>query len=113
MNKATKEKYSKPNPYRGVLYRFPRAILAVAEISEHGTMKHEVPLDDVSYRDLPDGAMLYREAGCRHMLKEAIEGPIDPDFNKLHAAHEAWDALARLEIILIEKEKENARSISD
>lgn len=109
MNKATKEKYSKPTPYRGVLYRFPRAILAVSEISEHGTKKHEVPLNDVSYRDLPDGEMLYREASCRHMLREAIEGPIDPDFGLLHAAHEAWDALARLEIMLIRKEKEDAK----
>lgn len=105
MSDATAEKYSKPQPFNGVIARFPRAILAVAAVSVDGTKKHQVPLDDVSYRDLPDAKNLYGEALCRHLLREAIEGPVDPEFDHLHAAHAAWDALARLEVLLIDMEK--------
>jgi hypothetical protein len=105
LSRATAAKYDKPQPFLGCIGRFPRAILAVAEVSLHGTKKHKVPMGDMSFLDIPDAANQYREAKCRHMLREVIEGEIDPDFDLLHAAHEAWDALARLEKLLVEREK--------
>ena len=42
----------------------------------------------------------------RHILAEASGDEIDPDFGLLHAAHTAWNALARLELKLRE-EKNN------
>ena len=104
MADATKEKYNKPQPFQGVIARFPRAILAIAAVSVDGTKKHKVPLSDQSYRDIPDAVNVYGEALCRHLLREQIEGEVDPEFGHLHAAHAAWDALARLEILLIDKE---------
>jgi len=39
-------------------------------------------------------------------LQENIDGPFDVETGLLHAAQEAWNALARLELIL--REEENA-----
>jgi len=36
----------------------------------------------------------------RHLLAEETEGPIDNDTQCLHAAQVAWNAMARLELIL-------------
>jgi hypothetical protein len=53
---------------------------------------------------VPDATARYGDAEVRHICKAAIEGPTDPDFGCLHAAHEAWNAMARLELVLIESE---------
>lgn len=110
MNDATKSKYSKDQPFLGCIARFPRAMLAIAKVSADGVKKHDVPMGDMSYMDLPDGYNLYTEALSRHLLREQLEGMVDPEFGHLHAAHAAWDALARLEIALakLEAEKEEA-----
>lgn len=86
---------------RGLLEYFPRACLEVAEISAFGAAKYAWK----GWETVPDGITRYGDAGARHIAKSAIEGPYDSDSGKLHAAHEAWNALARLELIL--KEMEN------
>lgn len=103
---ATLARYCKPKPFAGFVGRFPRAIFAVSEVSLFGTKKHNVPLMDMSYLCLPDGANEMREAKMRHVLNEAISGPIDVDFQLFHAAHEAWNAMARLEIMLKNQEEQ-------
>ena len=104
MSEATKEKYSKPPAARGVVTRFPRAILELAKLSQYGTTKHEVSIDDVSYRDIPDGEGVLLDAQVRHICQEAITGEVnEDDGDHLHATQEAWNALARLEIILIRR----------
>ena len=40
----------------------------------------------------------------RHLLKEGSGERLDPDSGLMHAAHTAWGALARLELILREEE---------
>ena len=101
MNEATKDKYTKVNVVRGFMSRFPRAMMEVARVSEYGTKKHEVALDDMSYMDIPDAYAVYTEAVGRHLVKEGLEGPVNhEDADMLHAAQLAWDALARLEIYL-------------
>lgn len=102
---ATEAKYTKPPVVRGVLQRFPRAILALAEVSQFGTTKHQVPIDDDSFATIPDARGVYSDAEVRHILKEAIEGPVNAeDGMLLHAAQRAWNAMAYLEITLRETE---------
>jgi len=85
---------------RGLLEYFPRACLAVAEVSASGAAKYSWK----GWESVPDGVDRYGDAEVRHICKSAIEGPIDKDYGHLHAAHEAWNALARLELLLKEQQ---------
>jgi hypothetical protein len=89
----------KPPLLRGVLQYFPRALQAVAEVSAHGAAKYTWK----GWETVPDGVARYGDALARHLVKEAA-GPLDQDSGLLHAAHAAWNALARLELILREQE---------
>ena len=112
ISKATAARAGKPQPYRGFIKRFPRAILAVAKVSMYGTVKHEVALDDMSYLTVPDADYMFAEAECRHLLKEAIFGPVDTETGYkdqgddiiLHKAEKAWNAMADLERALLRGE---------
>jgi len=82
--------------FRGLIDYFPRACLAVAEVSECGARKYKWK----GWQAVPDGETRYQDALVRHICKESIEGPIDKDFGLLHSAHVAWNALAVLELKL-------------
>lgn len=86
---------------RGLLEYFPRACMAVADISAAGASKYTWG----GWETVAGGIDRYGDAEVRHICKAAIEGPVDPDFGLLHAAHEAWGAMARLELILREQSK--------
>lgn len=86
---------------RGLLEYFPRACMAVADVSAAGAAKYTWG----GWQTVLDGIARYGDAEVRHICKAAIEGPVDADFGLLHAAHEAWGALARLELLLWEAEK--------
>jgi hypothetical protein len=88
--------------YSGFLQYFPRAIQAVADISHYGFKKYG---SWGGWRNVPDGLLRYTNAKARHSLAQDIEGPIDAESGKRHAAMEAWNAFARLELLLIEEEK--------
>lgn len=83
-----------------VLEYFPRALLAVAAISAYGANKYTAG----GWKTVENGVTRYGDAGARHMLNAIIEGEDDPETGELHAAHEAWNALARLELIIKERE---------
>lgn len=85
---------------RGLLEYFPRACMAVANVSQFGANKYCWK----GWETVPEGVDRYGDAGVRHICKAAIEGENDSDSELLHASHEAWNALARLELILREKE---------
>jgi hypothetical protein len=87
--------------HRGLVKYFPRACWAVAGISTFGAEKYAWN----GWEGVEDGIDRYSDAKCRHQHKEAMGEVIDPDSKKLHAAHEAWGALARLELIIREMEK--------
>lgn len=98
---------------RGVFLRFPRSMYELAKVSQVGTTKYAVPIDDQNYKDVPDGLGRYTDALGRHLLDEAINGPVNVErggalpedgVELLHAAQAAWDALARLEILLEKRE---------
>lgn len=79
----------------------PRALLAVAEIGTYGRHKYSKG----GWKHVEDGIERYTNAMDRHRLKETIEG-VDQETEKLHAAHLAWNALARLELMIREQQSD-------
>ena len=84
--------------FRGLLDYFPRACSAVAEVSEVGAKKYTWK----GWETVPDGYNRYSDALARHLLKGTYE-LLDVDTNLTHAAHAAWNALARLELLMKDK----------
>lgn len=78
---------------------FARALWAVAEIGTFGANKYT----DNGWVDVPDGQQRYTDAQLRHFLKNAMGEEVDSDSELDHLAHEAWNALARLELKLRSK----------
>lgn len=78
-----------------ILGPMARALLAVAEVGTYGANKYS----DGGWQHVPDAFKRYTDARDRHQLFEAIE-PDDSESGLKHAAHAAWNALARLELIL-------------
>ena len=98
---ATAAKYGKTPIYNGVMVLFPRALQAVAKVSEFGAKKHKKAMGDDSYASVPDAANVYNESLVRHIVNEVIEGPVNvEDGRLLHKAQRAWNALADLEVYL-------------
>jgi len=84
---------------RGVLHYFPRALTAVACLSGAGAKKYSWK----GWENVPDGVNRYTDALARHEL--GIEGDFgrrDRDSGALEATAVAWNALARLELVLRE-----------
>lgn len=81
---------------RGVIAYFPQALEAVAQVSAFGAAKYTWN----GWRSVPEGVDRYGDALVRHLTKEAVEGPNDGDSGLAHAAHAAWNALARLELMI-------------
>ena len=95
MTAGVKDDVGKPLVLRGFLQQFPQAIEAVARVSEYGAEKYTWN----GWETVPDREERYGEALARHLLKEGY----DAESSMLHAAHAAWNAMARLEIILRNK----------
>lgn len=84
----------KIQPYL-MMYGFSKALKAVAEVTTYGAKKYS-PNGWASVRDpIPR----YSNAKVRHML-DGVTELHDPESGLLHAAHEAWNALAVLEFML-------------
>ena len=79
-----------------VLGSFSRALQAVGEVGTYGANKYSAN----GWIEVPDGAARYTDAMLRHYLKEAAGETCDADTQLLHAAHTAWNALARLDLML-------------
>jgi hypothetical protein len=86
--------------YRGGVAYFPRALEAIARVSEKGARKYSWK----GWEKVPNGVVRYTAAMMRHILKEDRE-EIDPDTMEPHIAQTAWNAMARLELYLREKEE--------
>lgn len=83
-----------------VLGGFSRALQEVGKVGTYGANKYT----DNGWLDVPSGQERYTDAMLRHWAEEAAGVPCDKDTNLAHAAHLAWNALARLELALIEAE---------
>lgn len=99
--KGAKVDSGKPAVFRGLFDYFPRACLEVARVSTRGAEKYSWK----GWEGIPDGIARYSDALARHLLLKGIEGPFDSDTGLRHDAQIAWNALAILEMVLREKEK--------
>lgn len=84
-----------------VFMGFSRALSAVGEVGTYGARKYS----DDGWTAVPDGERRYTDALLRHLLAEARGEAFDSESELLHAAHTAWNALARLDLMLRAGEK--------
>ena len=79
-----------------VLGGFARALTAVSDVGTFGAKKYTPH----GWRSVPHGFERYTDAMVRHQLAEAVGEQFDAESGLSHAAHAAWNALARLELML-------------
>lgn len=87
-------------PDASLLLMFGRALVEVSAVGTFGARKYSRG----GWQHVSDGVNRYTAAMLRHLLAEN-EGPIDGESGLRHAAQVAWNALARLELILREEKK--------
>lgn len=90
-------------PDASLLLMFGKALTEVAQVGTFGAKKYTRG----GWRTVPNGFDRYTAALVRHMLAEDHEAD-DDDSGLLHAAHAAWNALARLQLLLEESEHAGA-----
>lgn len=105
---ADKQKAAKVPVWQGVFAYFSNALQAVGAISRMGAAKHNEGKMPTKWRDYP--VDVYSDALARHITEEGKGIAYDPESNMLHAAHAAWNALARLEKLLEDNPLEDAPS---
>jgi Domain of unknown function (DUF5664) len=91
----TVQKATKIPVWQGVLQYFPKALMAIGDVSRFGAKKHNAGVMPTEWRRFP--APIYSDSLIRHLLAESQGEVTDPESGLLHAAHAAWNALARLE----------------
>lgn len=82
-----------------VLGGFSNALKAVGEVGTFGANKYT----DNGWMHVNEGIPRYTDAAFRHQLEELSGETIDPETGFLHAAHTAWNSLARLELMIRSK----------
>lgn len=113
----------KPPVFRGLMAYFPNACKAVSLVSLFGAEKYSW----AGWETVPDGKNRYADALARHLLDEAIGDPLPEADKRLlellektfgvvepelaHAAQEAWNAMAKFELILKEIKKDDRPEI--
>ncbi len=86
-----------------ILDSMPRALMAVAEVGTFGANKYSRD----GWLQVPDGQRRYAAAQDRHRFQR-VSGEVHDTESKLpHLYHEAWNALAKLELYLRELENTN------
>ena len=95
---ADAQKAAKVPVWQGVFAYFSNALLAVGTVSRFGANKHLNGKMPTKWREYPVDT--YSDALARHILEENRGSVYDSESHLLHAAHEAWNALARLEKLL-------------
>lgn len=94
------KKYDNGKPLAGTLCRvFPRALLAVGQCIEFGT--HKYPKPD-NWKLVDKAYLRYQDSMMRHYIKSQMGEERDRETNLLHLSHCAWNALAILELYLME-----------
>lgn len=78
-----------------------RAVWAVSEVATFGAAKYTAG----GWVLVDKGQERYADAGYRHVLKRAKGETVDPDSQLAHLAHEAWNAMAKLDLYIRHQEK--------
>lgn len=84
-----------------VLGGFARALWAVSAVGSFGAVKYT----ENGWVEVPNGQARYDDAGMRHWLKDKMGEKVDQDSKLAHLAHEAWNALAVLDLELRKQEQ--------
>lgn len=84
-----------------VLGGFARALIEVSRVGTYGAVKYT----DDGWMEVPNGISRYDDAKLRHWLDEKRGIGCDVDTQLLHAAHEAWNSLARLDLLIRKQER--------
>ena len=84
---------------------FARALCYIGKVGQFGINKYVAS----GWIDVPDGIQRYTDAMFRHVMLETIEVK-DHESGLPHAAHTAWCALARLDLMLREYEKRSVEA---
>lgn len=85
-----------------LLNYFPRALRGVCTVSEFGARKYI----EGGWKTVEEGRKRYSDALARHLIDECIS-PYDSDSNLHHDLHIAWNALARVELRLMEEDNDS------
>jgi hypothetical protein len=80
---------------------FPRSIVAISKCSEYGANIYGRD----NWKDVADGERRYAAAQGRHLLRRMKGETVDKESGLPHLYHEVWNALAKLELHLINEEK--------
>lgn len=91
-----------------MLVSFKRSLLEVCKVYEFGFNKYGKD----NFKNVENGYTRYTNAMIRHLLKEDSE-VYDEETELLHASHCAWNALARLEMLLKQREQEATEAIEE
>lgn len=82
--------------YDMVLFSFPDALAKVDAVGKFGAAKYTKG----GFLEVPDGQRRYLNAEVRHIIKRLRGEEIDPDSQEMHLAHQAWNALAQLQLYI-------------
>lgn len=101
---AIKYDNGKSPVFRGLIDYFPRACEQVAAVSAFGATKYSWK----GWLSVDKGFERYSDALVRHLTSEGKGETEDRDSGLRHASHVAWNAMARLELLL--RDNDNAAS---
>jgi len=73
---------------------FADALAELVAVAEYGAKKYT----PYGWREVADGQTRYTDAKLRHQLASMLGEVYDPETGLRHAAHEAWNALAVLQL---------------
>jgi len=79
-----------------VLGDFAKALTAVVNVGTYGAEKYT----EYGWLEVSSGRERYTDALLRHLFAELQGEDTDTESELLHAAHVAWNSLARLQLIL-------------
>lgn len=89
-------------PDLSLLLLFGKALQSVAAVGTYGARKYTRG----GWQEVDDGVNRYTAALLRHLTQENAERN-DKESGFAHASHVAWNALARLELMIRESEKKH------
>ena len=90
---GTKHDQDKPKCSQ-IMSMFAHALWEVSRVGTFGAEKYGMG----NWEQVEDGLNRYADAGMRHYLRMGMGEEVDQETGLYHLSHEAWNALARLEL---------------
>ena len=102
------KKTNKDKSQLSLLFKqFPQALEAIVKCSEYGHEKYkETDADYLNYQRVDGGSKTYADSGLRHRLEQGN----DLESGLPHQYHVAWNALAELQLWVMENNSTNFKN---